>query len=1342
MRNISKILKSLLVGALIVNTPVNEAKAFFLMPPMPWDVELDVPANANKIVANSQTLYRQYQTYASELNTGKLQAIKKAAGLQFGNLKNKTLSSEGKGKAKTPLKKEVKNNNELGIEKNDLNEKHYFNAYHKLFFIYPPMEGDGKGQIKLSNGATADYPVLQTAYKHMTTKYRQDVIVDTYLTGRLTEDYLAVVDKTLQRLDMCLHQDWGKAGLNEQKCTFFGLHMVEVKNNNQAPSDPEGDNSGQLGAAMNAYVVTTVYDRLLRIVEDLTATEAVYRAAKQLDMADPIMPEQQSSAEKYLPKTYQFAHNEIYEHSHAKSLLNSYERTKACENGGTGCPDKNKDKTEAANIDNTDVLGKLQPIDEMLSKAVQLHNLKNQMPEYKAQFRKYKKAKEIHARALKTVEQSDQCVQDFLKRHGGKNIVWGTSKPANDYESRSGISYELIRAYEQAIKDTIIGTTAECEGYYSTQNSCPEGYVLDTKEYCRYVDKDGKMVSKPSLHPCVVETVAYDTEGSENNSDIPNDYEEAGGNLLQKISSGNDSYDNADYLIESGNADKIELDNRKKSEQAWRIGYNKMMELTENGSLKFAPWNDQQNLQEEYLHNKYRNMRIIIKSVDQGAKSYQIAAALANNTTYTGKEPIRDLIRDVTECASLDEARNAAYQEYCAGYPKTTNVFVTKNGVTQNKTVQLTCGVTKNDNNGVLTGKRMEKVNGEIVEQTKEWKQIVSANRNCPFKGTRKTSLPETENNAYKCAGSWDFTVKTLVKKYFPAVLGGCSANPEERVYNEAQNHGRKIAKDYFNDVLQARRNGEQTILNVVKTYNDGLNQDKKALQSAKDSIKIYNQQINEATEEKNRLIKEVKRTKQRTADIKNEKTDIEQRLKSDVIVEKDKCTLKIKLALLDNESRCINNQNASINTNACPSECSDKKEMREKQCQQLKTFNCKTYVRDTSYIENSKPGTSELTFVIPSLAEKKIAELNAKISKAKAAQREIKDNVKSLEDKIKEKAENFAQLYLAISSAEQAAIDLANKNFEDFLESADGTSSPNRMKDVKHRKCCGPLGLCTKRCDRNYATDNLQTTLEQTTYHGENLETAIKYGSSENRESLNSVWFKNMNISSLASNLQSIGVPASFVTDGSVLGLAAGPQSAVIMADAIINKGAKEEVLDLAAKTIASHIKQADKIIKEEVDKAVNDVNKMAQSLGVLNTNTISREQASYILKPENYADIVNRHNVLIKNITQPLPANTLILQKAGMELSEIFGIPDTIKTDEEYFVGLPARGDNYNGRDIEKDKDAGRDYYAPKGPLLNLPPVREVFYYSALDYDDTPKNDGHPAISYLLNFKYPDGE
>ena len=433
-----RLLQCLLLSVVILGAEVKKADAFFLLPPMPWDIEVDIPGNANKVVSNLKAYYRQLQTIKSELNSQKLEVLKKGQVFAFVSEK---LKSEG-GKNKTPGKGKLQNNAELGISKGGLDEEENFNAFHTLFFTYPP-ESDYPD----------NYPAVKTAYKHKAIEYKQDVIMETYLTGRVTEDYLGLVEKTIERLDNCQKGLYTKEEMAEH-CVFFGLQMAYVEPEKAEPEgDPENsENPGQYGEIMNAYIVTTVYDRLMRMVEDLTAAEAQFMSAKQIDMVDPINPDdQQSSAEDYLDNGYRFAYNESRTYAHAKGTMlgGDYIRSEECKNGGKNCPGLNEDKAELKNADDTAILGKLQPVDEQINQAMNLHNLKAQLGEYKSQYRKYLKAKEIHERMLKVLEKSDQCTAGFFDRYSngqGASIWYGGSAPAkaNDHDSRSGLSRTVI----------------------------------------------------------------------------------------------------------------------------------------------------------------------------------------------------------------------------------------------------------------------------------------------------------------------------------------------------------------------------------------------------------------------------------------------------------------------------------------------------------------------------------------------------------------------------------------------------------------------------------------------------------------------------------------------------------------------------------------------------------------------------------------------------------------------------------------------------------------------------------------------------------------------------------
>ena len=678
-----RVLQSLILSVLILGAGVQEAKAFLFLPPMPWDIEVDIPGNANKIVSNVKALYRQAQTIKSELNSQKLEIIKK--GQAFLETKFNKYSEDGKNKA--PGKGKLQNSDLLKITKSGLDEEENFNAFHTLFFVYPPK-----------SSYPDNYPAVKQAYKRKANEYMQDVAMETYLTGRVTEDYLALVEKTIERLDNCQKGMYTEAEMKDH-CVFFGLQMAyiepEKENLDNEGSPEDSTNPGQYGEVMNAYIVTTVYDRLMRIVEDLTGTEAQFISAVQIDSVDPIEPENQSSAADYIDAGFRFAYNDSNEYTLATGTMlgGDYVRSKECEGGGKNCPDKNKDTAEIKNTDDTKILGKLQPIDEQIDKAKNLHNLKSQLAEYKTQYRKYLKSIEIHERMMKILKKSEESVVSFLNRYSngkGEDIWYGGSKPSlvNEHETRGGLSKDVILEYQEDTTDKLIGTdSSECDGFYE---SCPDGYVLDEENPCTYTDAAGKTVTSTSMFACVLDTVTSDTDPVDNpqvsfEPKLEEDYSIAGSNNTR-------DYNETDYLKEGNQAEQIETDNRIKAEKNWRIGYDKIMKLTEDGTLKFEPWNDQKNMQSEYLRNKYRNIRMIIKTADQGMLSQRVAKVLADENNNIG--PIEEVLPAVSVCqlttnatkgdAFADACTSKGYSGLCSGSGDTASCSATK-------TITCTC---------------------------------------------------------------------------------------------------------------------------------------------------------------------------------------------------------------------------------------------------------------------------------------------------------------------------------------------------------------------------------------------------------------------------------------------------------------------------------------------------------------------------------------------------------------------------------------------------------------------------------------------------------------------------
>lgn len=1333
MRKISKIVQCLVISGVFMAAGIQKAESFGFYPPMPPDIEFDGPVNATKVVSVGKALYRQAQTIKSDLNTESLQAIKKGGGLNFKNLKGLIPGFEKKGEQKTPGRSAIEASAELGITAGSLDEEELFNAYHTLFFVYPP-----ENSVKDSKGETIKFPVLKTAYKQKSVDYFQDTIMDAYLTSRLTEDYLVAVERTIDRLDMCQ-----KGEMEGSDCVFFGLQMVKVESLPSAPTDPDtSDNGGQLGEAMNAYIVTAVYDRLLRIVEDLTAVEAQYRAAKQINLVNPITQDEQSSAEEYIHNPFRFAYSTVHEFAHAKMLGGSYKRSSACSSGGNGldCPELNKDATELTNIDNTELLGKIQPIEDRLSDALELHNLKVQLPEYKSLYRKYLKSVEIHERALAVLKQSDSCVVDFLNRHGsgGENLWYGGSKPAqaNDYESRQGISRELITKFQEYTTDTLIGTSSECDGYYEA-GSCPAGYVTDKENPC---------AENPAMFPCIVETVAYDASNAPEEPVIESSYDAAGVSQMSKLGyADNDNiYNDADFLMNSNQAEEIDTESRKKAERSWRIGQEKIMELTQNGTLVFAPWNDQQSLQSEYLRNKYRNIRMIIKAVDQGVNSYKIAEALAKN--YVAPvEPAEKVVTAITSCVTVKDSVELAHQKYCSAYSGSNGSYkktvATSYQVRVSKTctdadggsydcsywdprsgsMQVDCIITPHEETGFLDVKRYEYKSGtkneQYLAQSKTIDQRISASPICEFQKAPTNIGQILRNSVSGCPGTWNLSVTFLVQKFFPAALGKCASDPAEQVYTDAKAEGRIVASDKFNNVIDTRIAQEADMKAFIATETAQIKAAQINLRNMISRITGINERIDAATETKNEATQEKQRSERRITSINTEIKELENRIEQmkDLLAEKPNLTKDV--SALEEKIQSLKDEQTFLDTGNDTGEST-----REKMAQTTDAY-------------------------IPLPDSEKIIEAQDKIiTYNKDNLAVLNDDIKKKQDDLSEMIGDFTERYIEQATKMQTAIEEANKEFEDFIETQDGGDQPYRMRDGSNIVCYkwGALGItCKEEGPKRYESDDLETTTIVFLYPANNMQLAAQKGMEE-------TWFKTGFESAVAAKLRSYGVPSLFVVADSSLvefGLNAGQQTPMSLAISL-----KKKAVELASIAVASITTESDEAIKLEVKAAVDEINAVMEELGVTGENGTTAKP--FIFEHNQYEDygsegahkVTNMHTALIEALRTP--ENAALMSQAGIDLNEIFGIPEEIVTDEEYFVALPARGNVYRNKSAS-DTNAGRDYMSPKGPLLNLAPLREVFYYSSLDYDDTPKDKKKkkdkqytPSIAHLLDLKYNDAE
>ncbi len=1257
MTKISKIIKCLMLSGLLLSANSQKAEAF-LFPPMPWDMVLDIPNDAGKYIGEGLKIKHTLSSGFTFDNALGLTGLKGGAlGDEWKKLKSvQSPEMDQEGNLKTPGKGEIVASSTLNIDAQSVDEEAYFNAYHTLFFTHDFSAESVDG---------ASPALLETAYKNKAEEYQQDMAIDTYLSAKMMEDYLVDVDKTLNRLQKCQSGD-----APENECEFFGMKMAKVTDNSDDESDGDPNNKAQLAATRNAYIVTMVYDRLLRIIEDLTATEAIFQAARQMGVAKPISADkQQSSADKYI--NYRFAYDDSQEYVVAKGTpaIKFNNRANECEGNSdqTKCPQVNKDKTKVKSIESMDALKVLQPLEDNINKAVSIHNIKSTLPQLKSQYRQYLLQVEIHKKAQKLVKASEQCVTNFLGRHTAGNaaeIWYGGTEPTDserfEYISRKGIAGELIKEYDDKSTNIALGTSNECDGFYET-NACPAGYSWNNKKCC---EANSKMCA------CEVKIITEDSSAEDEINDIDNNYID--GANVAKINTKYKNMADTDGFMNGNNADEVIQDSRKSAELTWYLGRDKLLETMSKYNLEFKPWNDQKMLQAEYLRNKYRNTGLIIHSTDQAVVSYKIAEKTTQD--YSSEDIAAKYITAAALCDSIETAKTKARSKYCtSGY--------------------VECSVT--DSEGMIITKRKKNETRydsdgnpyivtvsvpDIVENQK-----VSLGHTCVYtKGTSALNPDEI------C-----LTPDCLVKNYLKKAWGN-----SDSFYNAAKGKGRIVAVNKLQAVIDERKVQELKVKNLIAEHQARIKATEDAVKSAIAALTSTNEAIDKARKNKNVAANELSKTNQRLKMIETERNTLQNR--KDYGLDEDIKAKKEKLAELEIEKNCLEKGQNSITSDKCDVYLTaftvDGEMLNEN--------------KTAKYI--AKPEAESMQKRYDSQYEEKSAQLET-----------LKERVKTLQDKLAEQKEAFAERYLEAEKEAQTAIEEKNEEYEDFMVTASGESQHYQMRNSKKKECYkhGPLGLCKKEGPRRIEKNNLESTFTKIISSGSLYKIMV--------EELNRVFFSGGS-STVVSLLTKAGVPQSFYLDGtfSAIGLSAGPSSVQALAEKL-----KDAVVEVAAKELERQIKAADMKVGQAVKTAVKKVDTFMESHNINGSGNQVPLQ-SYLERPS------AEH--------QDLLAELRSISESLIDGESVFGIPEDTEfaamskskegeniTDNAFFAGLPARGNNYRGKNTD-DTNAGRDYIAPKDMLSSLPPLREVFYFSAADYETLPQEKGRPVLTELLNCKY----
>lgn len=1409
MRNILNKICIIALGCLfIICTNIKSSHAFGPYPPMPFDIVLDVPANAGKVVSILQETKRYYDSikrYKKALNIqaviGKVKlfatqelGLPSMEGLGLGgngDLGGITDSGAiggfggGSDSEKTSGTGDVlAKNSDLDIDEGETDETKLEDAFYKLFAIYPVESAD----LKDSVGEQVKLPILKSAHQQKTKEYQQDMIMKTYLYAQKKELYLDLIEKTVDRLDACQKAMGADSGLEEPDggCTFFGMQMVEVPSQEEAPSasgagDGDGGDSGEGGEGeaeepagqseemQNAYVVSMVYDRLLRIIEEMTAVEAEFKASQQLNIITPAEQgeAQQSDASTYTNHMFKFAYTEQYEYNNAlvltpRSATNIIKALREKINNVDGNLNTNVE-------DETPDVGKLQGLENILNKAIQIHNLKSQLPDYKMQYRQYLMAEKIHKRTFNSLRDSEQCIIDFMKKYGEETAAtqWrGAGNPFNtlsyivdhDLRADNSISKALLREYQNKADKKILGTTDEeqCKDHYIAGSVCPSGYTLDTEKPCQEIDEKGnvntiKNADGQELYPCVVKTITPEIPASQANNDFgdasgigaPLEAEEddngntTNSEIFEKagISDPNDenSFNENEFMSNSDQSDQLENDTRKKNEIAWRIGANKMMELTEAGILKFKPWVDQKYLQKEYLRNKYRNLRLIVKSMDQAKISYMVAV---NKTIPEApQEDFADLITDMQQISTymtLNEALVEAKKEHCA-----------------TPIICPTTGIKLDENTGAIsiTGRYKYETYQEYDEETEEY---VEKTRKVPLsnkyiysqiQGTQTYSKEQID--ASSIIDVIKIIPNKLKERYFKRELSSEEAGNDtellaEYFYRKAAlpEKGRIVARDFLEDVITVRNEANEAFEQFLNSYYDedtgSITTLEKTINSQKASFNDFVKKQDEAQQAKNKALDDQKRTKERLLDIENQ-----------IGIQKERRE-KLNIELAEEQSKDNPNRVIVALKQKSISAATKKIEQLEKEQEYLSSSEegCETDCPTNEYLPQK-------------VIENNLLKADNDLKVAKAKTNEIKISIAENQKKLEELKEKFSDEYLVKAEELQKDIEASNTVYEDFVES-ENEDTTYRMEKKGGSCKVKILGTCFKYENAEYEKDNLEKTINVFWNKGcgEDLKCNVrKYIEQE----INNL------IPDVKTAISALGLPEEFYLAGELTGITGYTLNSVNSTmDPIINT-IKDKLIEYTVKEIVDEIVDADTLVGNEMTKAIAEIEDVATKLGVSKDFDPNKEGVIDVYDATKYGYTVddngsrspNEVTTMHKKLVDNLKDSELEGVLSEDIIAKIYGLPELNEdieatheqgshplVDDEYFAGLPARGV------MNDDINSGRDYSAPKGPMMNLPPLREVFYYSPLDYDDVPK-EGYkpkrpkkarftPSISHLLGYKF----
>ena len=512
---------------------------------------------------------------------------------------------------------------------------------------------------------------VKKKYRDKAVEFSNDAMIELYIATRDLENRMDAIEEDISSMS---------------KKYVLGETSGEAEIGGEA-----AEANDELGSWTNYYAVSSTYDSILRITEELSALEAQYEAAQAI--RGGILPEEETEeeTEDAGDKT---SSNSYFELSRTSSYAQIGEFFKQNIKG------KLKDKIDSKNKnwelietkprvakspfegaeDNFDEGLLVSDLTLKLNKALEAHNLKQQLDNFKGTFVEYHRMKELHQKSIAQLYASEKCVMAHLGRYyNNPEVAWigkgckyiineneysvycdrnmavtdenldhivsgymlceddktkiCTKAGLNSYENRSGLSGYAIGSYKEAKALLALEVADDSESGDATADSENSGRTFAADDFVIQLNNSIDVKNAADL--------TDDVEVSSSQKDME-EMEKQEADIVDNNTANDRS------MVKPSKELEFEQLDRERDVLGWQIGSEVAKKVGEGmsrgssdeyGSFKrkYDLWEDEKYFYDQYLDLKYKNMGVFVNNMD--LREISIAIAEKINSSIFGIQP-------------------------------------------------------------------------------------------------------------------------------------------------------------------------------------------------------------------------------------------------------------------------------------------------------------------------------------------------------------------------------------------------------------------------------------------------------------------------------------------------------------------------------------------------------------------------------------------------------------------------------------------------------------------------------------------------------------------------------